>query len=148
MNIDVGIVILYFIVMIGCGIVGVFLAKNSSEFMVAGRNLRYWMYFPCLSTVIIGGGATFGSARLSYEHGISGAWVVVMYGLGIVTMGLLLASKLANLRVVSISEMLEKRYSAASRYISALISVVYATMLSVVQVIAIGTVLKAFLGGI
>ena len=104
------------------------------------------MYFPCLSTVIIGGGATFGSARLSYEHGISGSWVVIMYGLGIITMGLLLASKLANLRVVSISEMLMKRYSAASRYVSAAISVVYTTLLSVVQVIAVGTVLKSFLG--
>ena len=146
MNLDVALVILYFIVMIGCGVIGVFLAKNSDEYMVAGRKLRYWMYFPCLSTVIIGGGATFGSARLSYEHGISGAWVVVMYGLGIITMGLLLASKLANLRVVSISEMLQKRYSAASRYVSAALSVVYTTLLSVVQVIAVGTVLKSFLG--
>ena len=146
MNLDVAIVIFYFIVMIGCGVIGVYLAKNSDEYMVAGRKLRYWMYFPCLSTVIIGGGATFGSARLCYEHGISGSWVVVMYGLGIITMGLLLASKLANLRVVSISEMLQKRYSAASRYVSAAISVVYATLLSVVQVIAVGTVLKSFLG--
>lgn len=146
MNIDVMIIIIYFIVMIGCGIAGVMLTKNSTDFMVAGRNLRFWMYFPCLSTVIIGGGATFGAARLSYEHGVSGAWVTVMYGLGIATMGVLLSSKLANLRVISISEMLEKRYSAASRYISALISTVYAAMLSVVQVIAIGTVLKSFFG--
>ncbi len=146
MNLDVGIVVIYFIAMIGCGVVGVFLSKNSDDFMLAGRKLRYWMYFPCLSTVIIGGGATFGSARLSYEHGISGAWVVVMYGLGIITMGLLLASKLANLRVVSISEMLRKRYSAASQYVSAAISVVYTVLLSVVQVIAVGTVLKSFLG--
>ena len=65
MNLDVAIVVLYFIIMIGCGVIGVYLAKNSDEYMVAGRKLRYWMYFPCLSTVIIGGGATFGSARLS-----------------------------------------------------------------------------------
>lgn len=146
MSLDIAVVIGYFIIMIGCGLVGVCFSKNDEDFMVAGRNLRYWMYFPCLSTVIIGGGATFGAAKLSYEFGISGAWITFMYGLGIMTMGLLLSSKMANLRVLSISEMLEVRYSAASRYISAVISVIYATMLSVVQVIAIGTVLNCFLG--
>ena len=48
MNLDVGIVVIYFIAMIGCGVVGVFLSKNSDDFMLAGRKLRYWMYFPCL----------------------------------------------------------------------------------------------------
>lgn len=146
MNLDVLVVIAYFIVMLGCGIVGSRLAKNNADFMVAGRHLRFWMYFPCLSTVIIGGGATFGAAKLSYEFGISGAWLTIMFGLGIMTMGLLLSSKMSRLRVFSISEMLEKRYSAGARYISAVISTVYATMLSVVQVIAIGTVLNSFLG--
>lgn len=146
MHLDVYIVIAYFIVMLGCGVVGSRLAKNNTDFMVAGRHLRFWMYFPCLSTVIIGGGATFGAAKLSYEFGLSGAWLTIMFGLGIMTMGLLLSSKMSRLRVFSISEMLEKRYSAGARYISAVISTVYATMLSVVQVIAIGTVLNSFLG--
>lgn len=146
MNIDILIVIAYFLVMLGCGVAGSRLARNNSDFMVAGRHLRFWMYFPCLSTVIIGGGATFGAAKLSYEHGISGAWVTFMFGLGIMTMGLLLSSKMARLRVFSISEMLQLRYSAGSRYISAVISAVYAAMLGVVQIIAVGTVLNAFLG--
>lgn len=146
MQLDVLVVIAYFIVMLGCGLVGSRLAKNNADFMVAGRHLHFWMYFPCLSTVIIGGGATFGAAKLSYEYGISGAWLTIMFGLGIMTMGILLSSKMSRLRVYSISEMLEKRYSAGARYISAVISTVYATMLSVVQVIAIGTVLNSFLG--
>lgn len=146
MQIDMLVVVAYFIIMLGCGVVGNRLAKNNTDFLVAGRNLRFWMYFPCLSTVIIGGGATFGAAKLSYEYGISGAWLTIMFGLGIMTMGLLLSSKMSRLRVFSISEMLELRYSASARYISAVISAVYAAMLSVVQVIAIGTVLNSFLG--
>ena len=69
-----------------------------------------------------------------------------MYGLGLMTMGALLSSRLASLRVLSISEMLERRYSGAARYLSAVISTVYAAMLTVVQVIAMGTVLNTFLG--
>ena len=146
MNIDIIIVICYFILVIGCGFVGMLFTKNHEDFLVAGRTLPLWMYFPCLSTVLIGGGATFGSVTLSYQSGISGAWITIMYGLGIMTMGFLLSSSMAKLRIFSISEMLEMRYSVHARYLSAIISTAYTFMLSVVQVIAIGSVLNAFLG--
>lgn len=145
MNIDIMIVIFYFILVLGCGLVGMFFTKSQEDFLVAGRTLPLWIYFPCLSTVLIGGGATFGSVTLSYKAGISGAWITIMYGLGIMTMGFLLSSSMAKLRVFSISEMLEVRYSVHARYISAIISTAYTFMLSVVQVIAIGSILNAFL---
>ncbi len=146
MSLNITIVIIYFVIVLGCGFVGMLLTKNNADFLVAGRSLGLWMYFPCLSTVLIGGGATFGAVTLSYKAGISGAWITIMYGLGIMTMGFLLSSSMAKLRVFSISEMLESRYSHEARYISAIISTAYTFMLSVVQVIAIGGVLHAFLG--
>lgn len=145
MNVDVLIVVFYFILVLGCGVVGMFFTKNQEDFLVAGRTLPLWIYFPCLSTVLIGGGATFGAVTLSYKSGISGAWITIMYGLGIMTMGFLLSSSMAKLRVFSISEMLEVRYNVHARYMSAIISTAYTFMLSVVQVIAIGSVLNAFL---
>jgi SSS family solute:Na+ symporter len=146
MGLDAIIIVAYFCGMLCCGLWGMRLAKTSEHFAVAGRNLGFWIYFPCLSTVLIGGGATFGSAKLSYECGISGGWIAIMYGLGLMTMGALLSSRLANLRVLSISEMLERRYSTSARYLSAIISTLYTAMLTVVQIIAIGTVLNTFLG--
>lgn len=145
MNADILIVVAYFILVLSCGFIGMFFTKSNDDFLVAGRTLPLWVYFPCLSTVLIGGGATFGSVTLSYKEGISGAWITVMYGLGIMTMGFLLSSSMAKLRVFSISEMLELRYNSQARYISAVISTGYTFMLSVVQVIAIGSVLHAFL---
>lgn len=146
MSLDALIIIVYFCGMLGCGMLGMRRAKSKEHFAVAGRNLNFWLYFPCLSTVIIGGGATFGAAKLAYECGISGGWIAIMYGLGLMTMGALLSSRLANLRVLSISEMLERRYSTSARYLSAVISTLYTAMLTVVQIIAIGTVLNTFLG--
>ncbi len=146
MTLDIIIVICYFALVLGCGFVGMLFTKNNDDFLVAGRTLPLWMYFPCLSTVLIGGGATFGSVTLSYEQGISGAWIAIMYGLGIMAMGFLLSSSMAKLRVFSISEMLELRFSRQARYLSALISTCYTFMLTVVQVIAIGGILNAFLG--
>ena len=60
MNIDAVIIVVYFCGMLGCGILGMRLAKSREHFAVAGRTLNFWLYFPCLSTVLIGGGATFG----------------------------------------------------------------------------------------
>lgn len=146
MTLDAIIIVAYFCGILCCGLWGMRLAKNKEHFAVAGRNLGFWFYFPCLSTVLIGGGATFGAAKLSYQCGISGGWIAIMYGLGLMTMGALLSSRLSNLRVLSISEMLERRYSASARYLSAIISTLYTAMLTVVQIIAIGTVLNTFLG--
>lgn len=40
------------------------------------------MYVPVMSAVVLGGASTIGSGGLGYESGISGAWLVVMLGLG------------------------------------------------------------------
>ena len=72
MNIDAVIIVVYFCGMLGCGILGMRLAKSREHFAVAGRTLNFWLYFPCLSTVLIGGGATFGAARLDRHHVRSG----------------------------------------------------------------------------
>jgi len=69
-----------------------------------------------------------------------------MIGLGITALGVVLTTKLANLRIISISEMLELRYDKSARLISAVIMAAYATMIAVIQVIAIGTILHVMLG--
>ena len=104
------------------------------------------MYTACLAAVVLGGASTVGSAKLGYEFGISGMWMVFMIGLGITALGVFLTTQLANLRIISISEMLELRYDKSARLISAVIMAAYATMIAAIQLIAIGTILHAMLG--
>ncbi|ASJ74726.1 sodium:solute symporter family transporter [Granulosicoccus antarcticus] len=146
MNIDVVIVIGYFAMMLLCGFIAMRKLTTTADYLVADRNLPFWVFFPCLSTVILGGGSTFGSASQSYQFGMSGAWITLMFGLGVVTVGLAFAGKLAKLKVFTLSEMLERRYAHGTRYVSAIIASIYATLISVVQIIALGTILKALLG--
>ncbi|MBR0565521.1 hypothetical protein J5J83_05235 [Azoarcus sp. L1K30] len=146
MNIDVIIVIGYFVLMLVCGFVAMRKLTSTADYLVADRNLPYWVFFPCLSTVILGGGSTFGSASQSFQHGLSGAWITLMFGLGVVTVGLGFAGKLAKLKVFTLSEMLERRYAHGTRYVSAIIAAIYSTLISVVQIVALGAVLKALLG--
>ncbi|MDI3325444.1 sodium/solute symporter [Pontibacterium granulatum] len=147
MSIDVIIVLAYLALMILCGFISMKRASGStSQYLVAGRSLPFWVFFPCLAAVILGGGSTFGSASKAYQYGLSGAWPTLMFGLGVVAIGLFLARKLARLRVYTLSEMLERRYAHGTRYVSAVVSSFYTVMIAVVQIVALGTVLKALLG--
>ena len=87
MNIDVVVILGYLALMIVCGLFAMKRLSSTADYLVADRNLPYWVYFPCLSTVILGGGSTFGSASQSFQHGMSGAWITLMFGLGVVTVG-------------------------------------------------------------
>ncbi len=145
-SIDFAIILFYLLLMLYLGYRGWKMSKTSADYLVAGRRLGYGMYTACLAAVVLGGASTVGSAKLGYEFGISGMWMVFMIGLGITALGVVLTTKLANLRIISISEMLELRYDKSARLISAVIMVAYATMIAVIQVIAIGTILHAMLG--
>lgn len=137
---------IYFAVMIGAGYVGLRRAKNADDFLVAGRRLGIPMYMGTLSAVVIGGASTIGTVRLGYEYGISGMWLVFMLGAGIFLLGAAFSQVLARLRVYTISEMMERRYDAGSRLISAIIITAYDLMVSVTSVIAIGTVFNVMFG--
>ena len=146
MNIDVVIVIAYFAMMVVCGIVAMRRLTGTKDYLLADRNLPFWVFFPCLSAVILGGGSTFGSASQSYQFGMSGAWITFMFGLGVVTVGLLFAGKIAKLEVYTLSEMLQRRYAHGTGCVSAVIASVYAVLIAVVQIIALGTIIKELLG--
>lgn len=145
-TVDGLVIIIYFLLLIFVGILGSRRAKTSEDYIVAGRNLGFTMYLACLAAVILGGASTIGTARLGYEFGLSGLWLVAMLGLGIVVMGIFFSKKIFSLKVLTISQMLTERYNAQTGVISALVAAIYAMMVSVTQVIGMGTVLHVLLG--
>lgn len=144
--VDAGLFVLYVLVMLLLGYRGYQRSKSSADYLIAGRRLGYGMYIACLSAVALGGAATVGSASLGYRHGVSGMWLVTWIGLGIVALGLLLGRKLANLGILSLSEMLELRFDGRARLVSAVITAMYTLMVSVTQVIAMGSILGPMFG--
>jgi SSS family solute:Na+ symporter len=143
---DTFVVLLYFAVLIGVGIIGSKKAKTSEDFNLAGRNLGMFMYLGCLSAVILGGAATIGTAKLGYVYGISGIWFVTMIGLGIIILGTIFIKKIDSLKITTISELLGKRYTSDTRLISAIVAAIYTLMVAVTQVIGMGTIINVLLG--
>jgi solute:Na+ symporter, SSS family len=143
---DISIIIVYFLIVIGIGVIGSRKAKTIEDYALAGRNLGFFMYFGCLSAVILGGASTIGTTKLGYEFGVSGMWLVFMLGLGIMGLGIFFLKKIAGFKVLTISEFLGKRFGNQARLLSALVASIYALMVAVTQVIGIGTVMNVLLG--
>ncbi|CAM4150142.1 sodium:solute symporter [Bacillus manliponensis] len=145
-TIDILLMIGYFLIIVGIGFAGARKAKTSEDFMVAGRSLGLIMYLACLSAVILGGASTIGTARLGYEFGISGIWLVVMIGFGIMLLGIFLVKKVSKFKIITISELLGLRFNSQTRIVTSLITFIYVTMITVTQVIGMGTILNVLLG--
>lgn len=145
-SVDIAIIVGYFVIIALVGLIGTKKAKTSEDYTVAGRNLNFFMFTACLSALTLGGAATVGTAKLGYQFGLSGMWFVFAQGLGLILISIFLARKIFNLRVLTIGEMLENRFNVEARLISALVSATYTTMLTVTQIIAIGSILNVWVG--
>ncbi|MCI1694031.1 sodium:solute symporter [Aneurinibacillus aneurinilyticus] len=145
-TLDIMVMIVYFLALIFVGFIGARKAKTSEDYIVAGRNLGFTMYLSCLAAVILGGASTIGTTKLGYQYGISGVWLVSMLGIGIISLGLFLVKKIYHLKILTISELLELRFNAQTRLISAAVTALYAIMVTVTQVIGMRTILNVLVG--
>lgn len=144
-TLDFIIIGLYFIAMIAVGFFSMKLAKSKEDYLVAGRRLSFPMFFGCMCALALGGGSTIGSSKLGYLNGFGGIWLNASIGVGLILTGLLVSSKLSRLKALSINEVVESNYGPAARIFSSVLTFIYTITLSVVQVIAIGTIISAVL---
>lgn len=86
MNLDLLVVVFYFLVIGAVGWMGIRRANSKEAYLVAGRNLGPGLYLGTLSAVVLGGASTIGSVKLGYTYGISGVWLCGALGLGIVVL--------------------------------------------------------------
>ena len=142
MLLDISVVLAYALAMLLLGWYGMRRDRNQEEFLVAGRNLGPACYLGTMAATVLGGAATVGTVRLGYVHGLSGFWLCAMLGGGILVLNLFLAKPLLKLRIYTVTQVLERRYTPLARQASAAIMFVYALMLSVVSVLAMGTVIQ------
>jgi SSS family solute:Na+ symporter len=137
---DYVVIALYIAAMVGIGWFGLRLARTKSDYLVAGRRLGGFMYSGTMSAVVLGGASTVGGVALGYQHGISGAWLVITIGLGILLLHAGFARRLVRLRVYTVGEMLDLRYGGSTSAISGVVMWLYTLMLTVTSTLAFATV--------
>ena len=139
---DYAVIALYIAGMLGVGWYGLRLAKTKSDYLVAGRRLGFFMYSGTMSAVVLGGASTVGGVKLGYKFGISGMWLVVSIGVGILVLHTLFARRLVKLRVYTVGEMLDLRYGGHTSAVSGVVMWGYTLMLTVTSTLAFATIFK------
>ncbi|MDO5701374.1 MAG: hypothetical protein Q4P36_07930 [Bowdeniella nasicola] len=143
---DFVIIALYFVGMVVIGVLSLRFAKTRDDYLLAGRRLGFPIFFSCMAALAVGGAVTVGGAEKGYRDGIAGIWVGGSLGMGLILLGMLVSSKLSRLRALSMAEVIERNYGSSARLLSAVLTIIYTIALTVVQIVAIGSILQGMLG--
>ncbi|GAB2891474.1 sodium:solute symporter [Neomicrococcus lactis] len=145
--INIAIVVIYLVAMLAFGFWGKSRTKNSSDYLVAGRRLGPFLYTGTMAAVVLGGASTVGGVGLGYKWGLSGAWLVIAIGVGVLLLSLAFAPALQRLKIFTVSQMLTLRYgSRNATHMSAIVMLAYTIMLCATSTSAYATIFVVLFG--
>ena len=145
-QLDLLIVAAYMIGIVAAGFWARRKANTQEQFLVAGRSVGVWLYSGTLAAIVLGGASTIGGVKLGYQYGVSGMWFVFMLGLGILVLSAVLVERILGLKLYTVPELLERRYSSSARIAGGAVMVSYDLMVSVTATIAVGSVMEVIVG--
>ncbi|MFB7494042.1 sodium:solute symporter [Streptomyces sp. NPDC056161] len=140
MAVDYTVIAVYLVGMLAMGWWGMRRARSKSEFLVAGRRLGPAMYSGTMAAIVLGGASTIGGVGLGYKYGLSGAWMVLTIGLGLLALSVFFSARIARLKVYTVSEMLDLRYGGRAGVVTGVVMWAYTLMLAVTSTIAYATI--------
>lgn len=144
--INIAIVVVYLLAMLAFGWWGKSRTKNNSDFLVAGRRLGPFFYTGTMAAVVLGGASTVGGVGLGYRYGISGMWLVVAIGTGVLLLSLLFAGTIQKLKIYTVSQMLTLRYGSHATQASGIVMLAYTLMLCATSTGAYATIFVVLFG--
>src|ERR1700733_989820 len=121
-------------------------ATTQDQFLVAGRSVGPWLYSGTLAAIVLGGASTVGGVKLGYQYGISGMWFVFMLGLGIIVLSAVFVERILGLKLYTVPELFERRYSPSARIVGGGVMGAYDLMVAVTATIAVGSVMEVIVG--
>ncbi|WP_077490730.1 sodium:solute symporter [Sinomonas mesophila] len=144
--VNIGIVVAYLAAMLAFGWWGKSRTKNNSDFLVAGRRLGPLLYTGTMAAVVLGGASTVGGVGLGYRFGISGAWLVIAIGAGVIALSLAFAGTIQRLKIYTVAQMLTLRYGTRSTQTSGIVMLAYTLMLCATSTSAYATIFVVLFG--
>ncbi|MGM0775959.1 MAG: sodium:solute symporter family protein [Bacillota bacterium] len=122
LNIYLVAVVIYLVFM---ALIGVYFAKksvkNSDDFMVAGRSLPLFVVMGTLLATFVGSGTVVGGASFIYQYGPFAAIFNLSGGIVGAIILYFIASKIREIEIYTVPDLLERRFGKAALYISSVI---------------------------
>ncbi len=114
-------------------------------YLLAGRNLPFWVVAPLLAGLAVGGASTVGVAESAYANGISAGWYNAAWAAGAILVGLIAARRYRQMEVSTLPELFERHYSVSGRIIGVIGQLVLQIVITSLQYIAGGAILSSLL---
>jgi len=114
-------------------------------YLLAGRNLPYWVVAPLLAGLAVGGASTIGVAESAYQNGISAGWYNAAWAAGAILVGLVAAHRYRRLEISTIPELFERHYSTAGRVVGVTGQLIIQLVVTSLQYIAGAAILSSLL---
>jgi len=136
------IIVLYFLAIISIGLWSRKKAGSREGFFVAHRKGTTPLITGSLLATIIGGSATVGLAGLGFKQGLTGAWWLLVGGIGLLILGFFLAKKIRALALYTLPELVERQYDHRVGLAASILIVIAWVGVVSGQIVAAGKVLS------
>lgn len=114
-------------------------------YLLAGRELPYWVVAPLLTGLAIGGASTIGVAERAYKSGLSAGWYNAAWAAGALLVGFVAARRYRRMEITTIPEFFERHYNTAGRIIGVIGQLLLQIVITSLQYVAGGAILSSLL---
>jgi len=114
-------------------------------YLLASRNLPFWVVAPLLAGLAVGGASTIGVAEQAYKAGISAGWYNAAWAAGAILVGLIAARRYRSMEVVTLPELFERHYGVGGRVIGVIGQLLIHVVIISLQYVAGGAILSSLL---
>ena len=116
-----------------------------ADYVLAGRKLTTPLITVSIVGLAIGGASTIGVSEQAYRVGLSAGWYTAAWGIGAISMGLLVAKRYRMLNISTIPELLERFYDKKGMIIGVICQIIIQLVITSLQYIAGGSILHTLL---
>ena len=120
-------------------------AGNAANYILAGRQLTTPLITVSIVGLAVGGASTIGVAEQAYKVGLSAGWYTTAWGLGAITMGMLVAKKYRQLNITTIPELLGRYYDKKGMIAGIACQILIQLVVMSLQYLAGGSILCALM---
>ena len=139
------IVISYMLFIFIKGVMKVRKVGNTDDFLVAGRNVRWFMLFCTMGATVIGGGYSIGAIGKTYEWGVLMLLVSTGGYFHFIFSGLVVAPQFRQAKLYTVAGFFGHRFGEKPRFLVLILSLLFSVFIVAAQMAAFGTVLAAIL---
>jgi SSS family solute:Na+ symporter len=119
--------------------------QSTDDFLLASRNVGFFLLFCTMGATIIGGGASIGAVGKTYDMGIVMLLVSMGWYVHLIVSGLFVAPRFREARLYTVAGYFGHRFGAAPRFLALLLSLFFSVFIVAAQMAAFGWVLASLM---